>query len=247
MHTQLDHTAPGGRAAATATTLPAMASFRAGALRTIPFVLAVLPFGIIYGVLAVELGLTSWQAICFSLLAFAGAAQVAGLQLLADHAPLWVAAGTALVVNLRYFMYSASIAVHLQGLPMAAKIPLAYLLTDQSYLVSVARYAEDTPVRKAWFYFGSASACWCAWQTGVVTGSLVGARIPGSLELDFGIPLVFIGMAVPVLKSRPALMAALVASVMSVAAFDLPLSLGIVAASCCGIATGTWLDARKAA
>ncbi|MBU1248047.1 MAG: AzlC family ABC transporter permease [Proteobacteria bacterium] len=225
--------------------MQAKSSFFAGARTAVPFMLAVFPFGIIYGVITLELGFSSLQTVAFSLFAFAGAAQMAAVQLMAAGAPLWVAAGTALVINLRYFMYSASIALHLKNLPLRAKLPLAYLLTDQSYVASVARFAEDDTVHKGWFYFGTAIPVWIIWQIGTLVGVLLGARIPSTLELDFGIPLVFIGLAVPVMKNRPALAAALVSSLLALAAHTLPLSIGLIVAAVGGIATGAYLDWRK--
>lgn len=229
----------------TGAAFPARSSFVSGARAGGPFMLAVLPFGLIYGVIAVELGFGPAQASGFSLLAFAGAAQMAAIQLLADQTPLWVAAGTALVVNLRYFMYSASLSVHLKHLPLVARFALSYLLTDQSYMASITRFAREPQVHRGWFYFGSAIVVWAAWQAGTLAGALAGARIPAALQLDFGVPLVFLGLAVPVLRDRPSLAAALVSTVTAIATHDLPLGLGLLAASGAGMATGTWLSARR--
>ncbi len=219
-------------------------SLVAGARAALPLVLAVFPFGIIYGVVTVDLGLSASQSFFFSLLAFAGASQMAAVQLMAENTPLWVVVATALAINLRYFMYSTSIAVHLKGLPMRAKLPLAYLLTDQAYIISISCWAEDDTMHKAWYYTGAALMIWAAWQVGTISGALAGSMIPAALEIDFGVPLVFIGLTVPLLRDRTALLVALVSAGLSLAASSLPCSTGLIVAACGGLALGVWIDQR---
>ena len=98
---------------------PSLSSFywqglRAGA----PFFLVIGPFGLLFGVLAAEAGLNLFETLSFSVVVIAGAAQFTALQLLQDQAPTLVVLASALAVNLRMAMYSASITPHLGGLPL---------------------------------------------------------------------------------------------------------------------------------
>ena len=88
-----------------------------------------------------------------SLIVFAGASQLAGLQLLGQGAVWWVIVLTAWIINVRFMLYSASLSPHLEKVPLKGKMPLAYLLTDQAYAVSIVEFEEErVPVGlRHWF------------------------------------------------------------------------------------------------
>ena len=182
----------------------------AGAKAVAPVLLGVAPFATVAGVAGVEAGFTPWQAVGMSLIVFAGAAQLAGIHLLGEGASALVVMLTAAVINLRFVMYSASIAPHFERAGSGAKALFAYLLTDQAYAVAVTRFREAEPISKGSFYVGAALAMWGTWQLGTAAGALVGAGVPEGWSLDFAVPLTFIALLVPNIKDRPGLFAALV-------------------------------------
>ncbi|KTG09112.1 branched-chain amino acid ABC transporter permease [Haloprofundus marisrubri] len=113
---------------------------RAGIRDAVPLFLGIVPFAVVFGVAAVDAGLSAAQAVGLSVFVFAGASQLATLDLLARDAAIPVVVLTAVVINLRMLMYSASIAPYFRSLAGRTKAFLAYLLTDQAYALSVAHY-----------------------------------------------------------------------------------------------------------
>lgn len=221
-------------------------SFLAGARDVAPILLGVVPFAVIYGVSAVSTGIPIFSALAMSLVVFAGSAQLAVVQLFGEHAPLVVIILTGLVINLRMAMYSASLAPHFSGLSNRWKSVLAYYLTDQAYAVSIARFARETrDIDKKWYYLGAGISLWLTWLAGSAAGVFLGAATPKEWSLDFAVPLTFIALAVPVIKDRPALIAAVAAFIVAVAGHDLPYNSWLLLASGCGMAVGFVIEKRR--
>lgn len=222
-------------------------AFRAGVRDFAPIIAGVIPFGAIAGIAAVDAGLSVTQAIGMSLIVLAGASQLATIELLGQNAALVTIVFTALVINARFVMYSASLAHYVKPLPPRQKMTVAYLLTDQAYAFSINRYtarSEAPPVRYA-YYMGVGMTLWAVWQISTAVGALLGAFVPESLSLDFAIPLVFIALLVPALRDRSDVLAAAVAAVLAVVAVGLPYNLSLVTAAVAGVVAGVW-HARRA-
>ena len=214
------------------------AGFTAGA----PLIAGVLPFALIYGALARELGLSLAQTSGMSLAVFAGSAQLVFLNLWGQGASLAALIVACLVINLRLAMYSASLAPHLAGSGPLRRHCAAYFLTDESYGTSLGRFLSPRPQPASPFFFflGSAGPCWLSWQLGGVAGHLAGAFIPESAGrvLGLAVPLVFLALLTPLMARGPRLTAALTAMVVAVAGAGLPLNLGLIGAIVSGLAAG---------
>lgn len=219
--------------------------FFAGARAATPILLGVVPFAMISGAAAVSVGLTVFQAVGMSFIVFAGASQLAVFQLMSAGAPWFIMVLTAWVINLRFTMYSATLAPHLQRLPAWQKAPLAYMLSDQAFGVSMGRFVTDESVSRRWFFFGAALTVWTTWQVSAVAGALLGKLIPDSLGFDFAFPLSFMALMFAALRDRPTVMAALVGGLVAVLAKGLPYNLGLVLASLLGIAAGYLSESLK--
>ena len=220
--------------------------FWAGARSEIPLLIGVIPFGLIYGALALKSGLSPAASQMMSSIVFAGSAQFITAQLVHDITPSFVIVLTIAVVNLRHMLYSASLAPYVAALPMRWKILLSYLLTDEAYAPTIIHYEKEGSTPDAhWFWLGAGSALWMCWQTSTALGIFLGTAIPESWSLDFALPLTFIAMVVPVLKDRPAVAAALSAGIVALIAFSLPYKLGLILAALVGILVGTVLEGRK--
>ena len=219
--------------------------FWAGVRAEIPLLIGVFPFGMIYGALALNAGLSNSASQMMSSIVFAGSAQFVTTQLVHDATPGFVIVLTIAVVNLRHVLYSASLAPYLASVSTRWKTLLAYLLTDEAYAPSVVHYEEKgvTPYSH-WFLFGAGLSLWTNWQISTALGIFLGAAIPESWSLDFALPLTFIAMVVPVLKNRPAIAAALSAGVVALVAYSLPYKLGLIIAALVGIAVGTILEKK---
>lgn len=219
----------------------------AGVRALAPMLLGVVPFGLIYGVLAVNAGMPAWLACAMSAIVFGGASQMILTQLWSAGTPALVIAFTVAMVNLRHALYSATIAPSLAPLPRRWKALVAYLLTDEAFAAMTRRLGDTGPRARYrhWFYFGAGFALWSSWQLSTVAGVLVGAQVPRDWPLDFFLPLTFIAIIVPNLKHRAQVAAALVATALAVACYAMPHKLGIMVAALGGIAAGMLLLERN--
>ena len=211
---------------------------RAGVRDASPLFLGIVPFALVAGIAAVEAGLTPVQAVATSVIVFAGAAQLAALELLGETAPLSVVVATAVIINLRLVMYSASIAPHFRSFRRRIQAPLSYVLTDQAYALSVARFSREGDTDRLSYYLGVAGSIWLVWQVGTVAGVLLGTGVPPELGLSFAVPLVFLALLVPAMKDRPTTAAGVVAAVVAVGAAGVPYNLGLLIAAVTGIVVG---------
>ena len=220
--------------------------FWRGARAVFPILLGVFPFGMIYGVLARQAGLSAAASQAMSSLVFAGSSQFITAQLLSQAVPGLVIVLTIAVVNLRHALYSASIAGFVQHLPLGWKIGLSYLLTDEAYAVTITHYNhEGCEGNQHWFFLGAGLGLWSCWQISTAVGVFLGAVIPSSWSLDFALPLTFIALVVPALKDRAGVAAALVGGVVALLVFALPYKLGIIAAALAGIAAGMLVEGKR--
>ncbi|HNQ96187.1 MAG TPA: AzlC family ABC transporter permease [Anaerolineales bacterium] len=219
--------------------------FWEGVRAEVPLLIGVFPFGMIYGALAIDAGLSDVAAQMMSSTVFAGSAQFITAQLVKDSTPGFVIVLTIAVVNLRHMLYSASLAPYLASVSTRWKMLLSYLLTDEAYAPSIIQYEnEGVKPFSHWFLFGAGAALWIIWQVSTALGIFLGAAIPDSWSLDFALPLTFIAMVVPVLKNRPSVAAALSAGCVALAAGSLPYKLGLIVAALVGIAIGIFLEKR---
>ena len=210
----------------------------AGVRDVSPLMLGIVPFALVAGIAAVDAGLGLAEAIGMSVIVFAGASQLAALDLLGENAPLAVVVGTAVVINLRMLMYSASIAPYFSDYGRRLRAGLAYLLTDQAYALSVAEFDEN-PDRSRWrYYLGAAASLWIVWQVGTVAGVVIGTGVPDALGLTFAVPLVFLALLVPAMKDRPSTAAGVAGGAVAVLAAGLPLNLGLLVGALSGVAVG---------
>lgn len=243
--------------------------FLEGVRAELPLLIGVFPFGMIYGALALDAGLSTSVAQLMSSIVFAGSAQFVTTQLVSENAPGFVIVLTIAVVNLRHMLYSASLAPYLKNLSLRWKALLSYLLTDEAYAPSIIKYEKDgLQPFSHWFLFGAGFALWFNWQICTALGIFLGAAIPEEWPLDFALPLTFIAMVVPVLKNRPKIdasmtqvhpdqpivptlknysmvAAALSAGVVALLAYNLPFKLGLILAALTGIIVGTILEGKK--
>lgn len=221
-------------------------AFWDGVRAEFPLLIGVFPFGMIYGALAINAGLSAFSSQMMSSVVFAGSAQFVTTQLVHDAAPGFVIVLTIGVINLRHVLYSASLAPYLKNLSLKWKTLLSYLLTDEAYAPTVLKY-EEQGVRPGshLFLLGAGFSLWFTWQVSTALGIFLGAEMPENWPLEFALPLTFIAMVVPVLKKQPMIAAALSAGVVALLAYNLPFKLGLILAALIGIAVGTILEGKK--
>ena len=213
--------------------------FIAGAREIAPVIVGMLPFGLVAGVAATASGLTPLQGIALSALTFSGIAQLIVCQLIAANSPFLVVVAAGCIVSLRFVMYSAAVSPHLAHLDRRWRALLAFLMTDQSFSMTTARFsAPGERGFRHWHTLGASLTLYVAWQAAVVAGVAVGAQVPRGWSLDFAVVLTFIALLVPAVRTRADLGAAIVAAAVALVAAGLPFRLSLVAASLAGIAIG---------
>lgn len=217
---------------------------RDGAAAVAPMTVGVIPFGLAFGATTVAHGYGTGAAVGFSVIVFAGASQLAAVQALAGGASALVAAAAAWTVNLRLLLYTASLAPYFSHERLGRRMVAAYVLTDQAYAASIARWehAPDTSETRAGrfaFFMGGAMTLWIGWQLATLAGALIGNAIPKSVPLDFSIPLVFLALLMPTITSRASALAAAAGGAAAVVSAELGAhSVSILVGAVVGIAAG---------
>lgn len=215
------------------------AGFIEGGKAVSPLLIGVVPFGLVFGVVAADSVAGPALGYATSLIIFAGAAQFATIGLFEQDAAAVVIIATALVINSRHIMYSAALAPHFREFPGWSRYALPYLMTDQAFAVSIVRYREVAdPAYKRWFFTGAGLALWAVWQATTLTGALLGTRLPESLSLEFAIPLVFLALLVLTVTNRPELVAAVTGGAVALLASSAPYGLGLIAGALSGVVAG---------
>ena len=216
-------------------------AFWAGVRDGAPFIFVAGPFALLFGVLATEAGLNVFEVMTFSLVVIAGAAQFTALQVLQNDAPTVVVILSALAVNLRVAMYSAALTPYLGRAPLWQRVFAAYLLVDQSYALSHAKFEaapELTVPQRMAYYFGTCLLVMIFWFGMSYVGAAVGTQLPQDLPLDFALPIAFLSMVAPMVRTLPHLIAAVVAVVVGLLAVSVPYSLGLIIAGTAGMMAG---------
>jgi predicted branched-subunit amino acid permease len=215
--------------------------FWTGFQHGVPFVLVAAPFGTLFGVLATETGLNLTETMIFAITVFAGAAQFTALQLMQEHAPVLIVLASALAVNMRMAMYSASLTPYLGAAPLWQRAIAAYFTVDQSYACSVAMYEarpEMTTAERMAYFFGVVAPLAPMWYFFTFMGAVLGTRIPDSLAIDFALPIAFLAMIAPMLRTPAHIVAAVVACITSILAAGLPFNLGLIVAGIIAMMAG---------
>ena len=224
-----------------------LSPFWQGARDGAPFVLIMAPFGALFGLLASEAGLPLDQVLVFSSLVIAGAAQFTTLTLMEDGVPLAIAVISGLAVNLRMMMYSAALTPHFGPAPIWQRTLIAYLLVDQTYALSATRFEEVSwsTRQKVAYFTGTALYVFPAWVGSTLLGALAGERLPEWLALDFALPLAFIALVAPMLRSVAHVAAALVSVIGTLAFAWVPSNLGLLIAAALAMMVGAEIERRR--
>ena len=194
--------------------------------------------------LGITSGLTPLQTILMSSILFGGASQVVFVQLWATGAPPALICAPVSVINLRHVFYSASVAPYLRQLSLSWRIVLAYLLTDEAYAVSIKHFTErPTNKFKHFYLLGAGIALWVFWQISTMIGVFASAAIPKELSLGFAIPLTFIAIVAPTIRTRPELLACATSGWLALTGRGLPWNSGLLIAAIGGVCAG-WLLQR---
>lgn len=220
------------------------ADFQSGLRDAIPLQFGLIPYGLIAGIAAVRVGLTPVEAISLSAFVYAGASQLAALDLLGSGAPLFIIILTGAVVNARILMFSASLAPYFREYRLRWRAVYASLLVGMGYARAIAEFQEDDSLHYGWYYFGVASSLYVVWVVTTAIGVAVGASIPSGLNLTFVVPLVFLAMTVSAIKNRSTLAAGVTGGAVATGVAFLPMRLNLIVAGTVGIIVGLLVHYR---
>ncbi|HEU4623102.1 MAG TPA: AzlC family ABC transporter permease [Burkholderiaceae bacterium] len=221
-------------------------AFREGVRDLMPAAPATFAWGLVTGVAMVKSGLTLAQAVGMSLTVFAGSAQLSSLPLIAGAAPVWVIVLTALVVNLRFVIYAAALKREFQQFSLPRRWVLGYLTGDIGFVIFMNKLQREGRFAHAdWYFLGGAVCNWCAWQLASMIGIFAAAVVPTHWGLELAGTLALLALLIPLANTRPGVVGVLVASIVAVIAYPLPLRLGLVMAVVCGIVAAMMVEPRE--
>lgn len=221
------------------------ASIATGARAALPLVIGAFPFGLAYGVAVVASSFDDLAGALASVFVLAGAAQLAMVDLVDQGAPWFVVIGTALIINIRFVMYSGALTPAFKAFPSRWRIPLAYLMTDQAAATALLHFdKERDPRRRMAFWVGAGGSFALSWFAGTFVGVFIGATVPAELQIGFAVPLMFVALAVPTVRDRPSFVAAAVGFSVTLLAKDAPLNTGLLIGAAAGIAFGLLAKVR---
>ena len=209
--------------------MPKIDTFIKGILDILPLMIPVVPFGIIYGVIGVEIGLSPMEVFAMSFVIFAGSSQIAFAQLFAAGASPLVMISSVAVINSRHILYGAVLAEYLGKLRLTWKILLSYLMADQAFSVSSAYFKKNLKNKNAHFHMlGSGLTLWSLWQLSTLIGIVLGNIVPAQLGLEFAIPLTFFSLILSELRKLDHIVIILISGICSVLTYNFPFKIYII-------------------
>ena len=170
--------------------------FLKGIIDVSPLMIPVVPFGLIYGILAIDIGFSPLATMGMSLIVFGGASRIILLQLFSGGASSLVIISSVGAVNSRHLLYGAVVSEHVSDLKLIWKIIVSYFLIDQAFATSNEYFKKSKEKNKYFHLVGGGFTCWVVWQTTTFLGIILGETIPEKLGLSFAVPLTFLAILV---------------------------------------------------
>jgi predicted branched-subunit amino acid permease len=219
---------------------------RAGARDITPMVLGIVPFGLALGAMIGSSDVDPWAALASAPLILAGAAQLTTLQMLEAGSNPVVIVASALLVNLRILLYSASLAPWFSGVRLRSRLLLATSVIDQTHFVAVARFEQGDLDRSGRVAYYTGASVWIVtvWLASQMVALVLGAELPASARLDMAAPLALIGLLAKSVNSRPSALAAVAGVAVVTLGAGLPFHTATLAATVAGITVAVAVEAR---
>ena len=215
------------------------AAWTAGATSVTPFLFGTIPFGLVTGIATKAAGLSLEASVAMTLMVFAGTAQISALPLISAGAPVLVIILTAFIVNLRFMIYSATVAPYFKHLPMRWKFLIGYFVTDTGFAMFMRKVADRPAMEhRHWFFLGGGMMIGLVWSVSAVVGIVAGARVPAAWQLEFAATVGILAILAAVIRNKAELAAAIIGGSVALAAMHLPMKLGLVLGALAGIAGG---------
>ena len=212
----------------------------------LPVTTGAIPFGAVVGTVSAEAHFSFFQTMTMNIVVYAGASQLAAIELMNKNAAAVVVIATALIINARFLLYSAALSPVLQKSKLSTKVACAYTVTDQSYAVVSANHDKLTTDKDTiMFYLGTAVCMMLAWHLSVIAGFVFGNFAPASWALEYAVPLSFVALVIPTLKDKTYVTVAAFSSVVSIFLDAMPYRLGLIMTGLVSIALGAYLSRKR--
>ena len=215
----------------------AASSLARGARDSLSVAVGVLPVGMAFGIAARQHGFSTLETCVTSLIVFAGASQFVGIAMIATGAGILEVAITTFFVNLRHLVMAASLSVYLRQVGKGLLALLAFQLTDESYGLSVTRFARGEADR--WYLLAANLVIYACWNVTTLAGHVMGEILPEIVRsaMAFALYGVFIALLVSVCRQRIAAIVALFSAALSIALYLRHVTTGSVIVVCLAGAT----------
>lgn len=212
----------------------------------LPIAPGIIPFGAVMGTVSADAQMSFLETVLMNVFVFAGASQIAAVELMKHQAAIWVVVATGLIINLRFLLYSAALSPVVQQESFLRKLFSAFCVTDQSYAVMSAHQDKfRTNAEAVQFYIGSCICMLMTWHSAVIAGFIFGNFAPKAISLDYAIPISFVALLIPTLKNYKYILVAVFSSVVSLLLHNLPFRTGLMATALLGIALAFVLTHKK--
>jgi len=222
------------------------AQFRAGARAVVPSLPGMAAWGVATGIAMVKVGIELLPALWMTFAVYSGTSQLAVLPLMAGGIAVGTLVLTAAIANLRFVVYSATLAPHLRRLPLALRLATGFVTIDGPLAALMLRQRQGPLVQRVAFLWGANAATWITWCAASVAGIALAAFLPYGPELGYVGVLALFGIALPLLAGRPAWAAALASGAVALLGVGWPRGLGTVAAVAAGVAAALWAGRGRA-
>ena len=220
--------------------------FLKGIVDVSPLMIPVVPFGLIFGVLAIDIGFTPLETMGMSLIIFGGASQIVLLQLFSGGASSLVIISSVGAVNSRHLLYGAVVSEHLSDLKLIWKIVISYFLIDQAFARSNEYLKNNKEKNKYFHLIGGGFTCWVIWQTTTFLGIILGAAIPDKLGLSFAVPLTFLAILINEFRKIINVIVIIVSGLVALFGFNyIPYKAYVIVAAFAGLLTAMILTKVK--
>ena len=207
-------------------------NFVRGFIDVLPLLIPVVPFGIIFGAIGIELGFGPYVTYATSIIIFSGASQIVFFQLLSAGASSLVAITSSSVISTRHLLYGAVVNQYLGNLSIYWKLGLSYILTDQAFAVSNEYFKKNKNEKfKHYYLLGSGITLWIVWQLTTIIGILLGSIVPEELGLTFTIPLTFLALLINYFRKIDHLIVIIISGILSIILYDAPFKSYIIFSS----------------
>lgn len=208
-------------------------------LDVLPLCIAVAPWGVLCGSIAIQVGLTSLEAQLMSLLVFAGAAQLSSLSLVGAASGYLPILSSTFVISSRHLLYSAVFQTHIRDMPWYKRISFAFFLTDEMFALTES-YMDKHKHFNYFYAMTTGVVFYLLWNVSTFAGVMLGNHIENldHFGLEFAIAATFIAIVIPLVRSRSLLVSVVVSGLTVLGLELLEFEMSLIAATACGMGAG---------